>query len=402
MLIGTVVEHDGRLPEAGAPVCGKLPTALFQGRTIKIIALFLAASVTLAGAADTAKPAPGASYLAKKFYFAAWGGPGSGAQEAQLARMAKLADAGITDILPGDGPERLKELIKMGSQYGIRVHAWHWMMNVGGAKECREHPDWYSVNRLGQNCRDFHPYVGYYSFLSPFSPGAREYVKKGVREIAQVKGLASVHFDYIRYVDVILGSELQTHYRHNGGPLVQNRLMAEYDFGYHALARKEYKEKFGIDPMDLPDKEENASWEQFRMDAITSLVEECVQICHEEGTPASAAVFPFPELAREYVRQDWGHWNLDLFFPMAYKKDHAGNVYWVGFATKQGVRDLKPGQRLFTGVLVGHYGNNMTDFEEAIRVVHDNGATGITFFTAGSLNDKHLAIIKKYNEAYNK
>jgi uncharacterized lipoprotein YddW (UPF0748 family) len=258
------------------------------------------------------------------------------------------------------------------------------------------------VNRLGQKCRDFHPYVGYYNFLSPFSPGAREHIKKGVREIAQVKGLASVHFDYIRYVDVILGSELQTHYKHNGGPLVQDRLMAEYDFDYHPLARQEFKEKFGVDPMDLPDKEENAAWKQFRMDAITSLVNECVEICHEEGTLASAAVFPFPELAREYVRQDWGHWSLDLFFPMAYKKDHGGNVYWVGFATKQGVRDIKPGQRLFTGVLVDHYGDNLAEFEEAIRQAHDNGANGITYFTAGSLRDSHLAIIKKYNEALNR
>jgi uncharacterized lipoprotein YddW (UPF0748 family) len=375
---------------------------MIQMRTIKVIALVLAASAALATAADGVKGVPGASYSDKKFYFAAWGGPSPGAEAAQLARLAKLADAGITDLLPGDGPERLKELIKMGSQYGIRIHAWHWMMNVGGAKECREHPDWYSVNRLGQSCRDVHPYVGYYSFLSPFSPGAREYVKKGVRDIAQVKGLASVHFDYIRYVDVILGAELQTHYKHNGGPLLQDRLMADYDFGYHPLARKEFKEKFGVDPMDLPDKEENAAWKQFRMDAITSLVEECVQICLEEGTLASAAVFPFPELAREYVRQDWGHWNLDLFFPMAYKKDHNGNVYWVGFATKQGVRDLKPGQRLFTGVLVNDYGDNMADFEEAIRQAHDNGANGITFFTAGAVKDKHLEILKKYNEAYNK
>lgn len=369
---------------------------------MQVIGLLLAASASLTIVGGTTNAAAGDSFSDKRFYFAAWGGPGSGAESAQLARMARLAAAGITDLLPGDGPERIKELIRMGQQCGIRVHAWHWMMNVGAAKECRDHPDWYSVNRLGQSCRDFHPYVGYYHFLSPFSPGAREYVKTGVRRMAQIKGLASVHFDYIRYVDVILGSELQTHYRHNGGPLVQDRLLAEYDFGYHPLARKEFKEKFGVDPMDLPDKEENAAWKQFRMDAITSLVDECVQICHEEGTLASAAVFPFPELARDYVRQDWPHWSLDLIFPMAYKNDHGGNVYWVGFATKQGVRDLKPGQRLFTGVLVGHYGNDMADFEEAIRQVRDNGASGITFFTADSLKDEHLAIIRKNNEAYNR
>lgn len=337
----------------------------------------------------------------KKFTFAAWGGPGNGTEEEQKARMKKLSDAGLTDILPGAGVDRLKELIKMGKEYGIRVHAWHWMMNVGGNKECQKHPEWFSVNSLGQNCKDFHPYVEYYKFLSPFSPGAREYIKKGVREKAKIEGLASVHFDYIRYVDVILGADLQKKYKHNGGDLVQDRILPEYDFGYHPIARKKFEEKFGVDPMDMDDKEENPAWQQFRMNAISSLVEECVQICHEEGTEASAAVFPFPQLAREYVRQDWGHWNLDTFYPMAYKKDHQGNLNWVGFATQEGVRDIRPDQNLVTGILVGHYGNNLNDFEEAIVQAHDNGAKGISFFTAGSLTDKHLEIIKKYDHKYN-
>jgi uncharacterized lipoprotein YddW (UPF0748 family) len=341
-------------------------------------------------------------YVDKAFYFATWGDPASGSPDAQLARMKRFADAGITDILPDADVPRLKELIAMGKPLGIRVHAWHWMMNVGSNAVCREHPDWYSVNRLGQSCRDFHPYVGYYSFLSPFSPGAREYIKNGVREKAQIEGLASVHFDYIRYVDVVLGADLQKKYRHHGEPLVQDRLLPEYDFGYEPLARKEFKEKFGVDPMEMDDPEENAAWQQFRMNAITTLVDECTDICHEAGVAASAAVFPFPQLGREYVRQDWGHWRLDYYFPMAYKKDHQGNVQWVGFATREGVRDMRPGQCLITGVAVGDYGDSMADFAEAIVQAHDNGAIGISFFAAGSLTDKHLAIIKKYDEKYNR
>jgi hypothetical protein len=120
------------------------------------------------------------------------------------------------------------------------------------------------------------------------------------------------------------------------------------------------------------------------MDAISSLVNECVQICHENGTLASAAVFPFPELAREYVKQDWPHWDLDLVFPMDYKNDHNGNLYWVGFATKQAARDLK------------------VEFEEAIQQAHDNGAIGVSFFNLDSLQDAQLAVIKKCNETYNK
>ncbi|MEQ6118681.1 hypothetical protein [Reichenbachiella sp. MALMAid0571] len=370
-----------------------------------LMTLLLALVVSLPLLAEKEKPKDKnyeKVYKDKNFYFSGWGNPKSGTEEEQIKRMQQWADAGITDLLPGAGVERLKELIKYGNSTGIRIHAWHWMMNVGGSKECKEHPEWYSVNRLGQSCRDFHPYVGYYNFLSPFSEGAREYIKRGVREKAQIEGLASVHFDYIRFVDVILGANLQKKYKHNGSELIQDRLLAEYDFGYHPVAREQYKEKFGVDPMDMADVVENPAWQQFRMNAISSLVEECVQICHEEGTAASAAVFPFPQLAREYVRQDWGHWNLDYFFPMVYKKDHEGNMGWVGFATKEGVRDMNPGQLLFTGVLVGHYKDNMADFEEAIVQAHDNGAKGITFFTVGSLTDEHLAIIKRYDEKYNK
>jgi len=371
-------------------------------RKISILALFLTTAISLQSMAKKPDTVVDKTYSDKKFYFATWGDPETGTEDSRLAWMTKLARAGITDILPGGGAAQLKELIRFGNKLGVRVHAWHWMMNVGGAQECRDHPDWYSVNRLGQNCRDFHPYVDYYSFLSPFSPGAREYVKKGVREIAKIEGLASVHFDYIRYVDAILGAELQKGYKREGKPLVQDKIYPEYDFDYHPLARKEFKEKFGIDPVDLPDTEENPAWKQFRMNAITSLVEECVEICHQEGTKASAAVFPFPELAREYVRQDWSHWNLDLFFPMVYKKDHQGNLNWVGFATQEGVREMKVGQLLFTGVSVGDYGDNMWDFEMAIKQAHDNGAVGICFFHANALSDKHLAIIKKYDAIYNK
>lgn len=78
-------------------------------KTIPFTGLLLAASAALALGAEFAKTVPGANYSGKKFYFAAWGGPGSGTAANQRARLGKLADAGITDLLPGDGPERLKE-----------------------------------------------------------------------------------------------------------------------------------------------------------------------------------------------------------------------------------------------------------------------------------------------------
>lgn len=370
------------------------------GKQLHLMILLVSFSVVNAQQIDN-------GFSEQTFYFTAWGdvnkgdGKSEASVEVQKQRLQKLAAAGITDLLPNASTARLKELIPLAKEYGIRVHAWLWMMNIGGLEEAQKHPEWYSVNALGQNCRDYDPYVSYYNFLSPFSEGAREFIKNRVKEKAEIPGIASVHFDYIRFVDVILGADLQKKYKHNGEPLVQDHIIDAYDFGYHPNARKEFKEMFGTDPMELEDRAENPAWQQFRMNAITSLVNESVELCHERGVATSAAVFPFPQLAREYVRQDWIHWNLDTFFPMAYKKDHQGNVNWVGFATQEGVRDLGNGQDLITGILNGHYGENYEDFEKAIELSHQKGAKGISFFTAGSLDEKHLAIIKKWHKKLN-
>ena len=45
--------------------------------------------------------------------------------------------------------------------------------------------------------------------------------------------------------------------------------------------------------MDPEDRAENPAWQQFRMNAITSLVNECVDICHGKGVPPQLQFFHF-------------------------------------------------------------------------------------------------------------
>ena len=85
--------------------------------------------------------------------------------------------------------------------------------------------------------------MGYYQWLSPFSDGARAHIKNNIQQVAEVEGIASVHLDYVRYVDVILGKALQPKY-----DLVQDHQMPQFDYGYHPEARKEHEALFGVDP----------------------------------------------------------------------------------------------------------------------------------------------------------
>jgi uncharacterized lipoprotein YddW (UPF0748 family) len=134
----------------------------------------------------------------------------------------------------------------------------------------------------------------------------------------------------------------------------------------------------------------STEWRQFRLNAITSLVNEIVDIAHSKNKKVTAAVFPFPEMSRQMVRQAWNDWNLDSAYPMLYNNFYRENINWIGFATKQGVSDVDfpIHSGLYTGAL-----KNPGDFEKAYNISKENGASGISIFTADGLNDEQKSFL---------
>ena len=241
------------------------------------------------------------------------------------------------------------------------------------------------VNLFKRASNKVRAYVNYYQWLSPFHPDARNHIINNAKKLMEVDGLASVHLDYVRYPDVILGADLQPKYN-----IVQEVELPEYDYGYHPIARKKFKEIFNKDPIDIKNPELSNEWRQFRLNAITSLVNEIVEIAHLKNKKVSAAVFPFPEMSRQMVRQAWDDWNLDSAYPMLYNNFYRENINWIGFATKQGVSDVDfpIHSGLYSGAL-----KNPGDFEKAYNISKENGASGISIFTADGLNDEQKSFL---------
>ena len=82
--------------------------------------------------------------------------------------------------------------------------------------------------------------------------------------------------------------------------------------------RKIFKDKYGIDPIDTHNEEISKEWKQSRCDAVSSLVKELKSIAKNKDKKISAAVFPYPEMSKEMVLQDWSSWELDIVCPMNY------------------------------------------------------------------------------------
>ncbi len=328
----------------------------------------------------------------KKFIFATWAQGGKEfKKEIWEERFDQYKILGISEVLVGGNPDIISQIVQIANVNNIKIHAWMWTLNRPNDTICNKHPEWYAVNRLGNNSLEYRAYVDYYQWLSPFHPEAREYIKSNVRKLTKIEGLASIHLDYVRYCDVILGADLQPKYG-----LVQNYEMPEYDYGYHPIAREGFRKLFDKDPIDMEHPELSTEWRQYRLNSITSLVNELVEIAHENGHKMTAAVFPFPEMSRQMVRQAWNDWNLDGAYPMLYQNFYRENINWIGFAAEQSVNDVD--FPIFAGLYSPAL--NPEDLEKAIRLTKKKGAKGISIFTADNLNDKQKEVLIKLKNEF--
>ncbi|WP_339697925.1 putative glycoside hydrolase [uncultured Roseivirga sp.] len=305
--------------------------------------------------------------------------------------LTGLREVGITGLIIGGGRQMLEKLIPIAQELGQEVHAWLWTMNRPGDTEAQAHPEWYAVSRNGESSLEVNPYVGYYQWLCPSKPEVQEYVKNFMVSHCDIEGLSAIHLDYVRYCDVILPKGLWAKY-----DLVQDHEMPEYDFCYCETCQGNFEAENGYRPDSLEDPSQDEKWRKYRWDSITKLVNQVSAAVHAKGKKMSAAVFPYPELARKLVRQSWNEWDLDIVFPMIYHNFYEEDIPWIEYATQRGVNDLNGKFPLHTGVYLPEM--KPEEISQAIAAAKAGGAKGMSFFSNGALKDERLkafAAVKK-------
>jgi len=369
-------------------------------RTLGTTALALGASLAPARAAHQAAADQAGRTRRKNFV---WMRPSITKTQAEWQReFAFMRAAGVHGIIPEiyNGRQTLfaskrlpvrspwlETAIPLATAAGLEVHAWMWCMPCLLDDVIKTHPDWYNVNAKGESAVSKPAYVDYYKFLDPARVEVREFVRDTVRELAAIPGLTGIHLDYIRHPDAILPSGLWSKYG-----ITQDKVYPPYDYGYTDYSRRIFKAKTGIDPMELPDPEANAAWLQYRLDSVVELVNDyLVPAAHAGGKTISAAVFPGPSLARTMVRQDWGRFKLDAFFPMLYHTFYEAGPEWVKQYTEEAVRTVK--QPVYSGLFVGPL--DAAAFTRTIEMALEGGGAGVSIFDAGAMNTERWTLLSK-------
>lgn len=309
-----------------------------------------------------------------------------------MKEFEKYKSAGIDEVLinTGTDPKLLKRLVPIAKAKGLRVHAWIMAMNRPGDTVALQHPDWYMVSKEGKSCFDTRPYVDYYQWLCPTRKESRNHVLELVEALAKVDGIESVHLDYIRFPDIFLPIGLLPKYN-----LVQDEELPQFDFCYCDECIKAFEKIHHKNPKESHNTSIDMEWKNFRLNAIKSVVDDAYKIVHKYHKNLTAAVFPYPEMADHMVRQRWDKWDIDEVYPMIYHGFYNEEVDWVGYATKQGVTDLKGKQtKINTGLYLPAF-KSPEELKEAIIYAKENGAKGVTFFDGPALTAEQLKVIKE-------
>ena len=311
--------------------------------------------------------------------------------------MKPFCKAGITNFYICSSPQSIERYIEAANDFeGAKIHAWVFALNACNDPETFAHKDWFEVNRRGENSLDNPPYVKIYKWLSPAVPEVRQWVKNKMARYAALKGLASVHLDFIRFNDLFLGRKSQHDVLH----IDQTTYDAKYDFGYHPKAIAAFKEQFGYSPLDLAAPYMSPEWIQFRMNEVTTLVNEIVADTHKKGVAVTAAVFPFPERARMMVLQDWPRWDVDAVCTMNYHTFYRENLNWHRFSVENGLQETRHRNKYIAGIFVSNM--SADDIYRAAKMSIEAGADGINFFSAHTMKkDDRLNAAARLNKEYN-
>tara|TARA_R110002051_G_scaffold69304_1_gene124595 strand:+ start:9797 stop:10933 length:1137 start_codon:yes stop_codon:yes gene_type:complete len=361
-------------------------------KNIKILVFILTLSIISCGTKEE-KTIDESATTENSFEYGVWvTADAKRTNEDYAQEFGKYKNAGIDEVLinTNTNPELLKRLTPIAKEKGLRVHAWLMAMNRPYDSVALQHPDWYIVSKEGKSSFDTRPYVDYYQWLCPTRKESREYVLSLVEGLAKVEGIESVHLDYIRFPDIFLPIGLLPKYN-----LVQDEEMPEYDFCYCDACISAFEKIHHKNPLESKNTAIDMEWKNFRLNAIKSVVDDAYKIVHRYHKNLTAAVFPYPEMADHMVRQRWDKWDIDEVYPMIYHGFYNEEIDWIGYATKQGVTDLKAKKvGLNTGVYLPPF-KSSEELKEAILLAKENGAKGITFFDGPALTEEYLKTIKE-------
>lgn len=319
------------------------------------------------------------------------------------ARFLTYKENGVTGVIYSAGKQvsRYEQIAKYAHEIGLEFQIL--LPAMIQYKDSQLADSLYVVNRLGKSAYDQPAYPRNH-FLCPSREGVTKFLVEMYGKMLDIPYVDGIQLDVIRFPDVILAPALWEKYG-----VVMDKEYPKYDYCYCKRCVRDFQKKTGIDILAVGDPSQVEEWKQFRYDLITTLVNRLAKMAHQKGKIISAAVFPGPDsYAKKMVRQEWQQWEVDAFFPMNYNDFYQKGPAWLGDICAEEVAAVKGKIPIYSGLFIcpnpanktiqkdpEYFGLLPDELEEAMQASIDNGASGISLFTAGRMTAAHWAVYKE-------
>jgi len=273
------------------------------------------------------------------------------------------------DIFEGFDP--LDVWIKEAHKRNIKVHIWFQSFYVGNkpaeydqSSILSVRPDWGNKTKKSANMpgatKSISEHNGY--FIDPANPEVQEFLLELLDEIVTVYKPDGINLDYIRYPNAAAGNDMNS-------------------WGYTEYARNDFKEQYGVDPIDLTKADVQwYDWNQYRRNNITNFVQKVGQFGKEKRVYISAVIFPDIASALSTKQQDWRTWSqcgyINGFTPLFLTYDSKMLISMMN-----DVKRIKsPSTELYAGLFVSFMGGSPEDLIRQIYQTRKMNANGVIIF----------------------
>ncbi|MDR1168299.1 MAG: family 10 glycosylhydrolase [Heliobacteriaceae bacterium] len=283
-----------------------------------------------------------------------------------------------------DGIDPLKIWIDEAHKRKMKVHIWFETFYVGNSVSqdnpqsiIAKNPSWgnktkkdYLSNSATKSASEHNGY-----FLDPANPFVQDFLMKLLEEIVTCYKPDGLNLDYIRYPNAITLNESSS-------------------WGYTYHARKEFKEAYNVDPVDLKISDPLwMDWMKYRSGKVTDFVKKAGEYGKQQQIYTSAVIFPDRLAALNVKQQDWKNWSdnnyIQGFTPLFLTCDSkmASSMMQTVINAKSSDTDF------FAGLFVTFMNGSPEDLIRQIHEARKLNASGVIIFDYAHLAPKYTTAL---------
>ena len=286
------------------------------------------------------------------------------------------------------GFDPLRVWVNEAHKRGIKVHIWFETFYVGNKPPetnpeyiLAKKPSWANYQKRNAESDNIVYSVSEHNgyFIDPANPEVQQFLYELLSEIITRYKPDGINLDYIRYPQSY-ASNYPTYDLSN--------------WGYTKYARQEFKNMYGVDPMDIKTTDPLwYHWKYYRCNKVTNFVKKASVLCRANHIMLTAVIFPNRVAAIDTKLQDWKNWSMnnfvDGFTPLFLTCDDKTAMNLMD----EILRNKSASTKLYAGLFVTFMNGSTSDLMKQIHAARRYCLNGLVIFDYAHLNDTYLGTL---------